>query len=168
MGTRKTIMLAIKLMTDLDWQRIQESNVFLLNTGHIILLHYHDGLQYFDMEPPTDGELANLDRIVMTSEADWEPSILDNKINLEDETDPINLEKTEHLEFNFAVNGDDSVFGDLDFSGGISVTFQTRIDNYSVSNTNVKKEKIDIEKEKPGWVLDDAIKKMFEKTTQFY
>ena len=50
--------------------------------GFIIPLDIRNGLPYLKMRPPTDRELSNPDipHIVLTSDADWDPSVLDYTI----------------------------------------------------------------------------------------
>jgi hypothetical protein len=49
---------------------------------YIIPLHIRQGLPYMDMRRPTDAELASLPHVVLTSDVDWDPSVLDNEIDL--------------------------------------------------------------------------------------
>ncbi|EEC42961.1 predicted protein [Phaeodactylum tricornutum CCAP 1055/1] len=49
---------------------------------YIIPLHIRQGLAYMDMRRPTDKELATLPHVVLTSDVDWDPSVLDHEIDL--------------------------------------------------------------------------------------
>jgi hypothetical protein len=49
---------------------------------YIIPLHIRQGLPYMDMRCPTDDELSSLPHVVLTSNIDWDPSVLENEINL--------------------------------------------------------------------------------------
>ena len=51
--------------------------------GFVMPLHVHNGLPYLKMRPPTDRELSNPDipHVVLTSDTDWDPSILDSPID---------------------------------------------------------------------------------------
>lgn len=48
--------------------------------GFIIPLAIRNGLAYMDMYPPSDHELATLETIIFTSDADWDPTVLDNEV----------------------------------------------------------------------------------------
>ena len=48
--------------------------------GYVIPLQLREGLAYMDMRPPTDHDLATLPHITFTSDADWDPRVLDNEI----------------------------------------------------------------------------------------
>ena len=46
--------------------------------GYVIPLEMCNGLVYLDMHPPSDDEYHNLPHVVLTSDEEWNPSILDN------------------------------------------------------------------------------------------
>ena len=48
--------------------------------GFVLPLHFHNGLPHLKLRPPTDRELSNPDipHVVLTSDADWDPTILDS------------------------------------------------------------------------------------------
>ena len=50
--------------------------------GFHVPLHIKNGLPYLKMRPPTDRELSNPDipHVVLTSDVDWDPSVLDSII----------------------------------------------------------------------------------------
>ena len=50
--------------------------------GFVLPLHFHNGLPHLKLRPPTDRELSNPDipHVVLTSDADWDPTILDSPI----------------------------------------------------------------------------------------
>lgn len=68
--------------------------------GYVIPLEMCNGLVYLDMHPPSDDEYHNLPHVVLTSDEEWNPSILDNgscgvtnlprKISESDQTSNIN------------------------------------------------------------------------------
>ena len=64
----------------------------LLMSGHVIPLQYRDGLPYFDQELPSDEDMETYEHVDMTSPADWDPSVLDNEIDIDDPDDPIHQE----------------------------------------------------------------------------
>ena len=53
--------------------------------GYFIPLNIKSGLPYMTMRPYTDNEWDNLPHLVLTSDTDWDPSVLDNTID-DDET----------------------------------------------------------------------------------
>jgi hypothetical protein len=50
--------------------------------NYVIPLHIRQGLAYMDMRPPLDTEFDTLPHVVLTSDVDWDPSIIDNEIDL--------------------------------------------------------------------------------------
>ncbi len=55
-----------------------------LAEGYNIPLSYHAGLPYMDLRPPTDAELHSLTHIILTSDAVWDPSCLDDESTFEE------------------------------------------------------------------------------------
>ena len=51
--------------------------------GYVIPLQIRDGLPYFKMTPPTDEDLDIYPHVIVTSDNDWDPAILDNEIDIE-------------------------------------------------------------------------------------
>ena len=51
------------------------------NDGYSFPLDICDGLPYLPMRPFTDEEWKNLPHVVMTSDTDWNPNILDSTIS---------------------------------------------------------------------------------------
>ena len=49
--------------------------------GYKIPLSIRRGLPYMDMYPPSDHELDSLPHVVLTSDADWDPTMADNEID---------------------------------------------------------------------------------------
>jgi hypothetical protein len=60
-------------------QRITSKN------GYIIPITITNGLPYISMRPPTDHELATLPQEIMTSPSPWDPSILDDDYDTDDD-----------------------------------------------------------------------------------
>jgi hypothetical protein len=50
--------------------------------GWVIPLHIRNGLTYMDMRPPTEREYCALPHVVFTSDDSWDPSVLDDAIDL--------------------------------------------------------------------------------------
>ena len=61
--------------------------------GYTIPLAVRDGLVYMDMKPPTDIDMQELNHVILTSDMEWDPSILDNEIDTDDIGDPIHDEE---------------------------------------------------------------------------
>ena len=47
--------------------------------GYIIPLNIRSGLPYMNMRPYTNKEWEDLPHVILTADADWDPSIMDNK-----------------------------------------------------------------------------------------
>jgi hypothetical protein len=52
--------------------------------GYVIPLQIRGGLAYMDMHPPSDEELNDLPHVVLTSDADWDPTIVDNEMEIKE------------------------------------------------------------------------------------
>ena len=52
--------------------------------GFVIPLQFRDGLAYVEMSPPSDQDLQDYPHVVMTSDMEWNPSILDHEVDLND------------------------------------------------------------------------------------
>ena len=51
--------------------------------GYFMPLKVQNGLPYLSMRPPTDNELDSLPHVVLTSDDDWNPNVLDSDFDLE-------------------------------------------------------------------------------------
>eukprot|EP00977_Amphora_coffeiformis_P027069 scaffold32849_cov108-Amphora_coffeaeformis.AAC.1 len=61
-----------------DRARSTGGNQCVITTeGYVIPLHIRDGLPRFDMRPPTDEEMEKFPHVFLTSDANWDPRILD-------------------------------------------------------------------------------------------
>ena len=58
--------------------------------GYQIPIHMRGGLPYIDMESPSDDEMDQLPHVIMTSDLDWDPSVLDEEVDINDILDPAN------------------------------------------------------------------------------
>ena len=52
--------------------------------GYVIPLQFCNGLAYFETIKPTDNDLEEYPHVILTSDTDWDPSILDTEIDLGD------------------------------------------------------------------------------------
>jgi hypothetical protein len=52
--------------------------------GYAIPIQIRGGLAYMDMHPPDDDEYDDLPHVVLTSDADWDPSIVDNELDMDE------------------------------------------------------------------------------------
>ena len=50
--------------------------------GYVIPLQFRNGLAYFETKKPTDNDIEEYPYVILTSDTDWDPSILDNEIDL--------------------------------------------------------------------------------------
>ena len=80
------------------------------NDGYSLPLSIRDGLAYLDIRKPTDQEYKTLPHVILTSDVDWDPRVLDHQHNLEDDniwyTDLDNPDKDEFLDSRFGEVGD--------------------------------------------------------------
>ena len=54
--------------------------------GYVIPLQIREGLAHFHMTPPTDDDLDIYPHVILTSDNDWDPTLLDNEIDIENIT----------------------------------------------------------------------------------
>jgi hypothetical protein len=118
-----------------------------------------------DMRPPTDEELRQLPHIILTSDAVWDPSTLDDEFSCEEISQDASFDATA-LNLDPRVNATGKYTGNLqdDIDLILADCHQTR----TASNT-VTVAKPDLELLRPffGWVPVDRIKKTIDFTTQF-
>jgi hypothetical protein len=118
-----------------------------------------------DIRPPTDKELRQLPHIILTSDAAWDPSTLDDEFSCEEISQDAPFDVTA-LNLDPRVNVTGEYTGNLqdDIDLILADCHQTR----TVSNT-VTVAKPDFELVRPffGWVPVDRIKKTIDSTTQF-
>jgi hypothetical protein len=57
--------------------------------GYAIPVQIRGGLAYIDMHPPDDEEWETLPHVVLTSDADWDPTVVDNDLPLEEWLDAL-------------------------------------------------------------------------------
>ena len=55
------------------------------NDGHVFPLNVRDGLPYLRMRPFTDREWDELPHVILTSDQDWDPSVLDHSFDDDDD-----------------------------------------------------------------------------------
>jgi len=53
----------------------------LTNDGYVIPINMRDGLPYVSLSPYTDEEWDSLPHIILTSDVDWDPSVLDHDLD---------------------------------------------------------------------------------------
>ena len=49
--------------------------------GYLIPLQFDQGLAYFSMTPPTDQEMDELPHCILTSDAEWNPAVVDSEFD---------------------------------------------------------------------------------------
>jgi Reverse transcriptase (RNA-dependent DNA polymerase) len=126
------------------------------NDGYIIPLDIIEGLPYMKLRIPTKEEMESLPHVILTSDADWDPSIMDNKI---DTTNSDWIEKDDMMDY--LINRMKTITDNLS---------ETYDDNVNMAKTHmVEKEQDDIEQLRPyfGWSPSLVVKKTLENTTQF-
>jgi hypothetical protein len=142
---------------------------------YVILLQVRQGLAYMDMRPPSDAEFDTLPHVVLTSHVDWDPSIIDNEIDLAtDWYDAVqDLPNDPYVEPRFNSTGDywhrHVANFDIFLSSEI-IAHSTAIDNILSSNKhNMVRNERNYEALRPclGWVSTDTVKKTILATTQF-
>lgn len=146
--------------------------------GYLIPLDIIQGLPYMKLRPPTDFELQSLPHIILTSDNEWDPSVLDNKIDDSTDTwynEDDNIESFTHHPFDaigtykyreiaelnichsnqFPVITYDYILDDMITRYVLNINMKNKEPNYSLLQPNF------------GWVPINIIKKTFQATTQF-
>ena len=81
-GQRKTIHSSGQIewyKNDVNYKSIKigEKQRILTNDGYIFPIYVKDRLPYLKLRPYTDDEWEDLPYIILTSDVDWDPSVLD-------------------------------------------------------------------------------------------
>ena len=84
----------------------------ITSEGYHIPLFYRSGLPYMDMRPPTDEELQQLPHIILTSDAVWDPSTLDDEFSFEEISQDAPFDATA-LDLDPRVNASGEYIGNL-------------------------------------------------------
>jgi hypothetical protein len=69
-------------------RRLGGQQRLITHDGKVIPVSIRQGLPYIDMRSPTDDELATYPHVIMTSDVDWDPSVLDNEFTPDDPEAP--------------------------------------------------------------------------------
>jgi len=71
------------IVVDKKSRKLRQGGQQCLTTveGYKIPLSIRRGLPYMDMYPPSDHELDSLPHVVLTSDADWDPTMANNEID---------------------------------------------------------------------------------------
>jgi hypothetical protein len=124
----------------------------------IIHLSYHDGLPKMDMCPPTEDEMASYPHVILTSEMEWDPTILDNEFGPNDM--PSSATTT---------NLPDSHLNDY---GELNRDHANYVHHCCIraNGAAVNRNEPDYTRLQPylGWTSLDRVKQMLKNTTQFY
>jgi len=144
--------------------------------GYIIPLNFRLGLPYLTIRPYTDQEWDTLPHVTLTSDNDWDPSILDNE--MEDEEEWFNAMQ------DLPVLSPDPFFDEFgDYRHVVAVTeallsdesieenvIKDLPDAFQLYEHNIKPCAVDYQRyqSKFAFLPTDIIKHTFEKTTQFY
>ena len=73
---------AFKNKVDDKSRKVGGKQCIMTLDGYVVPLQMRAGLAYLDMHPPSDHELETLPHVVLTSDMDWDPSVLDNEFDL--------------------------------------------------------------------------------------
>jgi hypothetical protein len=71
---------AFMLKVDERSKKVGGTQRIITPDGYVIPLNVRNGLPYVSMRPPTDTELGTLPHVIMTSDVDWDPSVLDYEL----------------------------------------------------------------------------------------
>ena len=152
--------------------------------GYVIPLQIRGGLAYLDMHPPSDEEYDALPHVVFTADTDWNPTIVDNEVDLEEWLDA-RIEDDDIPGFN---EYGDQKFDDQGFYRQVNASQlysqnyffdaeESTVDNavasiehqYRVNNQEVTAKNPNFETLRPffAWATVDAIKRTFDCTTRW-
>ena len=67
------------LLVDDTATAVGGTQTIVTNDGHVIPLHFRDGLAYMDMVPPSDDDMARYPHVFLTADVPWDPSVLDSE-----------------------------------------------------------------------------------------
>jgi hypothetical protein len=153
--------------------------------GYAIPLQIRGGLAYMDMYPPSDDELNDLPYVVLTSDIDWDPTIVDNEIDIEEWLDAQmeldflpGVNDYADLTFddqgyyrNISANNTEFVDASQDISGICelddiveNLEYRLRVENHNVSSNDPD---FAILRPNFAWAPLDIIKKTFDVTTRW-
>jgi hypothetical protein len=146
--------------------------------GFFIPLDILNGLPYFKVQHPTDEEMENLPHVVLTSDIDWDPTILNNIADKDTlEWYPDNDESLDYGNHNFnkfgqcskrVLNQCQSLYNYVPESRDLEDVIENVI-NCRYNNTSTTTSDIDYEALRPrfGLIPIDIIKWKFKVTTQY-
>ena len=152
--------------------------------GYAIPINIEDGLPYISMKPYTDEQWDTLPQVILTSDAEWNPTVLDHRLDDNDDwfdaisdlqSNPTtnlfdefgNYRKrvvvVEHATFFDAVDPPtvDDIVDDC--------VMHSNVDLYEVHSREITKQEPDYEALRPffGWLPVDIVKRTFAATTQY-
>jgi hypothetical protein len=82
-----------------------DGQLITTNDGFEFPLHVRHGFAYLDMRPYTDQEWESLPHIVMTSDVDWDPALLDGEFPLTGQEPHLNMSTYHHNGTHFDIHG---------------------------------------------------------------
>ena len=71
---------AFKMTVDDRSKKVGGTQRISTPDGYSIPMNVRNGLPYISLRPPTDSELESLPHVIMTSDVDWDPSVLDYEL----------------------------------------------------------------------------------------
>jgi len=142
--------------------------------GYVIPLNIRNGLAYMDMSKPTDQEFSSLPHVVLTSDSNWDPTLLDSEFDPEVEWQDAQ-EEDEIFDSHFDDTGN-YLHHHVAFLDAFSTTkqqldFDDMVDTLicSIHHNKVTTKEPDFEALHPcfAWAPADIVKCTFEATTQY-
>ena len=144
--------------------------------GYIIPLNIRSGLPYMSMRPYTDDEWEQLPHVILTSDAEWDPTILDDEQEDDEEwfnameeipefkPDPLFDEYGDYCHIHLVT---EAIMSDSIIENSIITDLPTA---FLLYESQLKPQTIDYNQycSKFGWMPVEIIKQTFKNTTQFY
>ena len=145
--------------------------------GYVLPLSIRNGLPYLQMKPPTQHDLDTLPHVILTSDEDWDPTVLDHEVDVEssplmdlpdgfDFKEPRFDEHGIHCQslFTFQPSPLTSELEPDPMSLEDEITMMA---NLAIHEREVKVKPPDFEKLRPmfGWQPTEVIKRTFQATT---
>ena len=138
--------------------------------GYILPLNIRMGLPYLSMRPYTDEEWDTLPHIILTSEADWDPTTLDRELDDdEDWYDALSEEPDYPLKGIFNRRGEYEKRTILYHDSLDHVPVHKVHSTHVNAGRTVEQQDVDYEAMRPkfGWLPTDIIRETFKHTTQY-
>ena len=147
--------------------------------GYVIPLKMQNGLTYMDMRAPTKTEIDSLPHVVLTSDLEWDPSVLD--VDSDDMISTTSDDDGEYIEPRFDATGlynkrviqqlnilsDTGVFDLSDCADPSTWDVTNHTTSISAPRKESKEPNYEALRPNFGWAPADIIKRTFNATTQY-